>query len=239
MAMARQAVEDGIDTIIVTPHQLGSYSVNRGDSIRQLVRETREFMVQHQLPLRIEPGADVRIEPEMIAGLESGEILSLADLRQHVLLELPHELYFSIDRVLDQLKRQGMTGILSHPERNQGILQRPELVEPLVRHGCLMQITAASLVGTFGKDCQEMSEWLLKRGLVHFIATDAHTTRTRRPNLSDAFAIAADIVGVEIARDLCCINPACVADGKEVPPLIRPVHRKSVFSSLFSKWKVA
>ena len=237
LAMARQAVEDGIQTVVVTPHQLGNYSSNRGDMIRSLVGETRKFLAQHQIPLRIEPGADVRIEPEMIAGLQSGEIVSLADLRKHVLLELPHELYFSIDRVLDQLNRDGMTGILSHPERNKGILERPEVVEPLVRRGCLMQITAASLIGTFGSDCQRMSEWLLKQGLVHFISTDAHSTGSRRPNLSRAFAVAAEIAGVEIALDLCCRNPACVADGEEVQPLIRPINKssKGLFGSLFRK----
>ncbi|NND97126.1 MAG: hypothetical protein HKN47_07350 [Pirellulaceae bacterium] len=237
LAMAQQAVDDGIETIVVTPHQLGNYNCNHGDAIRHLVAETRDFLAQHQVPLRIEPGADVRIEPEMIAGLQSGEVVSLADHRKHVLLELPHELYFSIDRVLDQLHHHGMTGILSHPERNQGILQSPHVVEPLVRQGCLMQITAASLIGTFGPDCQRMSEWLLNEGLVHFISTDAHSTRSRRPNLSRAFEAASEIAGDEIALDLCCRNPACVVNGQDVQPLIRPVkaNSKGLFASLFGK----
>lgn len=237
LAMARQAVEDGIERVVVTPHQLGNYSCNRGDAIRSLVRETQDFLKSHEVPLQIQPGADVRIEPEMIPGLESGEVLSLADLRRHVLLELPHELYFSIDRVLEQLNGQAMVGILSHPERNQGILKMPEVIEPLVRRGCLMQITAASLVGTFGPQCKQMSEWLLEKGLVHFISTDAHSTRARRPNMSRAFDAAVEIVGEEIALDLCCRNPAAVAEGAEVQPLTRPVKKvyRGFFGALFNK----
>ena len=111
LAMARIAVDDGISTIVVTPHQLGNNSQNRGDAIRDLVAKTRQFLADHSVPLRIEPGADVRIEPEMIAGLRSGEVVSLADQRAHVLLELPHEIYFSIDRVLEQLRESGLAAI--------------------------------------------------------------------------------------------------------------------------------
>lgn len=239
LAMARQAVCDGISTIVVTPHQLGNYGNNRGESIRKLVRKTEAFLSNHKVPLRILPGADVRIEPEMVEGLKSGDVVSLADHRKHVLLELPHELYFSIDRLLGQLRQMGMVGILSHPERNEGILKRPEVLQPLVRQGCLMQVTAASLIGTFGAECARMSEWLLREGLVHFISTDAHSIRSRRPNMSRAYTRAVEIVGEEIALDLCCNNPSRVANGEEVPALIRPVKANSrgLFASLFGKRK--
>ncbi len=72
------------------------------------------------------------------------------DLQRHVLLELPHELYFPLETLLGQLESRGMQGILSHPERNQGLLTRPELISQLVDNGCLMQVTAGSLMGTFG-----------------------------------------------------------------------------------------
>ena len=43
--------------------------------------------------------------------LLSGELMSLGDFRRHVLLELPHELYFPLEGVLAGLEREGMTGI--------------------------------------------------------------------------------------------------------------------------------
>ena len=216
LAMAQMAVADGTRTIIVTPHQLGNFSQNRGDPIRQLTLQLQELLRQHEIPLEIMPGADVRIEDIMIGLLDSGEVLSLGDRRRHVLLELPHELYFPLEGVLAELNRRGMAGILSHPERNHGILREPELLPTLVDAGCLMQVTAGSLMGTFGPHSQQLAEWMLGQGLVHFIATDAHGVKSRRPLMRRAFERVASLVDQETALDLCERNPALVERGDSV-----------------------
>jgi len=216
LAMAEMAVADGIQTIVVTPHQNGSYAHNRGDDIRHRVAQLQGQLDQHQIPLTVLPGADVRIEDGMIRALQEGDILTLGDLGRHVLLELPHEMYFPLEPVLDELAKINMVGVLSHPERNQGILKQPAIVEPLVKYGCLMQITAGSLMGTFGRPSKEISEWMLKRGLVHFISTDAHGPRARRPLIRRAYEYTAELVGVETANALCCDNPTAVAAGDDI-----------------------
>ncbi len=217
LAMARMAVADGTRTIIVTPHQLGNFSQNRGDSIRQLTGQLQEVLRQHKIPLEIMPGADVRIEDNMLELLGSGEVLSLGDKRQHVLLELPHELYFPLESLLTELNRRGMTGILSHPERNHGILREPALLPALVDAGCLMQVTAGSLMGTFGRQSQQLAEWMLGQGLVHLLASDAHGIKSRRPLLGRALERVASLVDQKTAIDLCARNPALVAQGNSVP----------------------
>jgi len=216
LAMARMAVADGIRTTIVTPHQQGNYASNRGDDIRRRTAELQQSLNRAQIPLTVLPGADVRIEDGMLERLASGEVLSLADHRRHVLLELPHELYFPIDPLLKVLHQHGLVGILSHPERNRGILSRPELIRPLVDQGCLMQVTAGSLMGTFGPDSQRLAGWMLTRGLVHFLATDAHSPTRRRPRLECAYQRARELTGSQIACLLCKHNPARVARGEPV-----------------------
>ncbi len=240
LAMAAMAVADGIRTIVVTPHQLGSFAHNRGDVIRKRTAELEQFLREHGVSLRVLPGADVRIEPGMIDKLRSGDVLTLADRRKHVLLELPHELYFPLDDLLDSLHRAGITGILSHPERNQGLLKQPRLIEPLVDHGCLMQITCGSLTGTFGPAPQKMAEWMLNEGLTHFLATDAHGPNARRPLMRHAFHRAAAIAGEETAIDLCCRNPAAVVEGREVAAQrYRCTKPRGFFGSLFKRRNAA
>ena len=73
--------------------------------------------------------------------------MTLADRGRHVLLELPHEVYLPLDRLLADLAGAGLSGILSHPERNQGILSQPGVVKSMVQAGCLIQVTAESLTG--------------------------------------------------------------------------------------------
>lgn len=216
LAMARLAVDDGTTTIIATPHQLGNFGHIHGDDIRERIAELQQRLDQVGLPLKVLPGADVRIEPGMCERLTSGDVLTLGDHRRHVLLELPHELYLPLEPVIDELSRRRMVGILSHPERNDGILRRPEVLQPLVDNGCLLQITAGSLCGTFGPECRQLSEWLLAEGLVHFVATDAHGPRSRRPLMRRAFDRVVELSDDTTAIELCSRNPAAVAAGQGV-----------------------
>jgi len=216
LAMARIAVDDGISTIIATPHQLGNFAHNSGQSIRQRTAELQALLDAEGVPLKVLPGADVRIEPDMVDRLISGDVLTLGDHGRHVLLELPHEIYFPLERVLENLHANGMIGILSHPERNQGLLKQPELFGPLVERGCLMQVTAGSLMGTFGGQSQSIAEWMIQQSLVHFVATDAHGHKSRRPLLSRALHRVAQLTDQDFAVHLCCRNPAAVADGVDL-----------------------
>lgn len=239
LLMAAMAVADGIETIVVTPHQLGNFAHNNGQAIRARTGELQQFLDSHGVALRVLPGADVRIEPGMLEKLRSGDVLTLADRRKHVLLELPHELYFPLEEVLESLRRAGLVGILSHPERNQGLLKQPRLIPPLVDSGCLMQVTCGSLLGTFGPASQQMSEWMLDQGLVHFLATDAHGHNARRPLMKHAFERAKQIVGGEIAVDLCCRNPAAVAEGADVAGQRYQTKPRGFLASLFKRRNAA
>ncbi|NLF70109.1 MAG: capsular biosynthesis protein [Candidatus Anammoximicrobium sp.] len=239
LLMAGMAATDGIQTIVVTPHQLGNFAHNSGQAIRARAAELQQFLNHHQIALRVLPGADVRIEPGMLEKLRSGDVLTLADRGKHVLLELPHELYFPLDELLESLRRAGMVGILSHPERNQGLLKQPRLLPPLVDAGCLMQITCGSLLGTFGAASQQLSEWMLDEGLVHFLATDAHGHKARRPLMKHAFERARQMVGEEIAVDLCCRNPAAVAEGADVAAQRYQTKPRGFLASLFKRRNAA
>ena len=236
LAMARMAVADGTRTIIVTPHQLGNFSQNRGEAIRQGTQRLQLLLEQHKIPLEVLPGADVRIEDNMIDLLENGDVISLGDCRRHVLLELPHELYMPMEGLLTELSRRGMVGILSHPERNKGILRDPELLPPLVDAGCLMQVTAGSLAGTFGQRSQKLAEWMLRQGLVHFVASDAHGVKSRRPLLKRAFNRVSLLVDQNTATDLCATFPAMVARGESVPAGRRCVEKRG-WKKLFTRRK--
>ncbi len=235
LQMAALAVADGIGAIVVTPHQLGNFAHNTGQTIRARTSELQQSLDAHGIALRVLPGADVRIEPDMVEKLRRGEVLTLADRGKHVLLELPHELYFPLEDVLESLRRAGLTGILSHPERNQGLLKQPQLLAPLVDRGCLMQVTCGSLLGTFGPASQQLSEWMLEEGLVHFLATDAHGHNARRPLMKQAYERAKQLVGEDVADDLCCRNPAAVANGAPIGVRRYKAKPRGLLAGLFKR----
>jgi len=57
------------------------------------------------------------------------------------------------------------------------------------RDGCLIQITAQSLLGVFGHGAKRFAGSLLKDDLVHFVASDAHDCVRRPPRLDEAYQL--------------------------------------------------
>ena len=128
LTMAETAMRDGTISLIATPHQLGTNSAVSAGAIRTGVATLKGALHQEDIGISIRPGADVRIDPELPKLLKQGKVLTLADRGKHVLLELPHETYFPLDQLLKSLKKQGLVGILSHPERNRGIIKDPNVM---------------------------------------------------------------------------------------------------------------
>lgn len=222
--MAQMAVTNGIKTIIATPHQGGTFAHNSAEVIQARVAECQALLDEHRIALRVLAGADVRLSEDLMRDIVRGATMTLANHRRHLLLDLPHERYVPMEHLLNDLAKAGIAAILSHPERNQGLLKKRALVERLVDQGCLMQVTSGSLLGTFGPNCQDLAVWMLARGLVHFVATDAHGMHSRRPLLHRVYEKLVELVGREEAIALCCRNPAQVASGEEVTPGRRTVR---------------
>lgn len=220
LLMAQQAAADGIGTVIATPHHLGAYRSNDGRTIRTRTAHLQEFLNQRNVGLRVLPGAEIRIEPDLVERIRTGDIMSLADRGRYVLLELPHEVYLPIERLLHDLGRAGLTGVLAHAERNMGIMAQPSLAESLVAAGCLLQVTAGSIMGTFGPQVEDTALRLIGRGLVHFVATDAHSSKSRRPVMRRAFDRLSETVGYRAALTLCCRNPAAVLNDGLIEPAL-------------------
>ena len=207
LRMARSALADGISTIVATPHQFGPHG-HCPDRIRARTIQLQQQLDDQGIALRMLAGAEVRIEAGLVAHWREGRLLALAGRDRHVLLELPHEVYLPLDRLVSELRTAGLVAILAHPERNLAILARPDLLGPLVKGGCLLQVTAGSLLGRFGPAVERLGQSLVRQGIVHFVASDAHDSEGRAPLLSAAFECVAELAGVDAAIDLCCKNPA-------------------------------
>ena len=229
--MARAAVADGVTDLACTPHILPGLYQNSGPQIREATQALQFALDLNEIPLRLVTGADIHIVPDFVAGLRSGHLLALADTR-YVLVEPPHhvapprleDLFFS-------LIVAGYVPILTHPERLSWIKSHYGMMERLVEAGVWMQITAGSLTGAFGRNAQYWAERMLDEGRVHILATDAHDTRRRPPNLSQGRDAAAARVGAGEAEHLVVTRPRGVLANVESSSLPSPALRESVLSA--------
>jgi len=239
LVMARTAVADDISVAIVTPHQLGINRELDGPSIRAKTAHLQEFLNQRDVSLRVLPGAEVRVEPDLVEKIRQGEVLTLADRGRYVLLELPHEVYLPLDELLGNLRRAGLIGILAHVERNQGVLAEPAVTASLVSAGCLLQVTAGSITGNFGPNVQKLARRLIERGEVHFVATDAHGPDMRRPQMRRAFQKTVELAGYRAACNLFCHNPAAILHDEPLALSSKPSGSKRSALRRWFSWSKA
>jgi len=230
--MAKKAVEQGIHTIVATPHHLNNRYENPKQTIIDRVRELNKALLEEKIDLNVLPGQETRIYGEMVEGYEIGEILPI-DNTQYVLVEFSssHVPRYT-EKLFYDLQTKGLVPVIVHPERNQEIIERPDVLYKLVEKGALTQVTAASICGDFGKKIKNFSMQLIEANLTHFIASDAHNTVNRTFKMREAF----DIVQNKYGNDLVYLfkeNAELVIEGshiyKEVPERIK----KKKFFNLF------
>jgi protein-tyrosine phosphatase len=80
--------------------------------------------------------------------------------------------------------------------------------------GCLLQVTAQCLTDRFGRAARESAWELLRRGLVHVVASDGHDTEDRPPRLDLAGDILTREMGAEATELLLVTNPLAILAGK-------------------------
>jgi protein-tyrosine phosphatase len=202
LGMCRIAEQDGVTHIVATPHANYEY---RYDRVLHLAR--LEELRSRVSNLSFSLGCDFHLSYENIVdAMDHPERYTIGDTR-YLLVELSEYSTFNVAQTLYQLQTAGLVPIVTHPERNPVILGHPELVNAFADTGCLFQITANSLTGFWGKPAQKMCEAMLKKNMVHFIASDAHGLKSRPPMLSAARDAAAKIIGVDAASKLVEANP--------------------------------
>jgi protein-tyrosine phosphatase len=215
-AMCRVAALDGITHIVATPHCNHEFAYDR-DRYTDMLGELSDSA---DGKLTFSLGCDLHFSYDNIQDALAHPRRYTIGESQYLLVEfsdfgIPPE----VKRNLLFISSNGMVPIITHPERNQPLLNKPEMVLQFVEQGCLVQVTANSLTGYWGSRSKNMAEWLLKRRAIHVIASDAHDPARRRPVLSEARKVVTELAGAEVADALFVRNPAAIVDGEHLPGL--------------------
>ena len=217
LAMARIAVDDGIATIFATPHHFNGVYRNPAAAVRDAVADLQQALHAEQIDLRLLPASEHHLVPELVGALADGTALTMGDFGRAVLVELPvHTIPLGSEDLLEQIMAQGLVPIIAHPERNSMLARNPERLATWVGMGCLAQVTGQSCTGRFGPAVQAAAKKMITRGLIHFLASDAHRDRRRIPQLQPGREQVAAWTSPQLAALIGVEFPAMLARG-EVP----------------------
>ena len=167
--------------------------------------------------IQIHLGCDFHLSYENVQDALQNPSKYTINNKTHLMVELPDLVIPESARsILSRLRSAGIIPVITHPERNIQMQAKVDILKQWVDDGCLLQITAQSLLGRFGPEAERCCHALLSGKLVHFIASDAHDCQDRPPRLDIAYRHVAQHYGAALAERLFRINPASVLTGAAV-----------------------
>jgi protein-tyrosine phosphatase len=235
VAMCRMAADEGIETIVCTPHVLrGRWRTAPVAELEARIATLREKTGDTP---RLLLGSEYFFGHDVAEVLRANNaIVPLAGSR-YVLMELAsNNVPPLLDQPLYRMQLEGWIPIIAHPERNIVFQSKPELLAPLIELGARFQVTAGSLTGDFGAAAQRAAESWITSGLIHFVATDAHNIGKRPPKIKAATEALRTLAGDRVAEALLRGNPAAVVENRrlEYEPEPAPPRNDGFFTRLRS-----
>jgi protein-tyrosine phosphatase len=232
LAMAEEAIADGITHVVATPHANSAYSFD----FERVRAATEELSARLGGRLTLVTGCDFHLNLENLIAIRENPRPFCINQKDSLLVEFnDFSIPPALDQTLHELQLAGLRPIITHPERNGILRTHPQRLREWVRLGSYAQVTAGSLTGVFGAGAQQDAWAWLASGLVHFISSDAHNTGRRPLRLRFAYEAVAAKLGDEKARALLIDNPLAAFEGRPLPhvpeiaPNPEPRKRKRFF----------
>jgi protein-tyrosine phosphatase len=223
LEICRLSVADGVTDLVATPHlRHASYWNEDAAGLEAAFLTLREVIEDEGLDLRLHLGGEIAMcdaSVEELLGPRNG-LFTLAG-GKWVLLEFDFSGYGPdpVETVWETVMH-GFRPIVAHPERLRWMASDAGLMSALARHGATFQLTAMSLTGEFGKIARDAAHALADKGHVHFVSSDVHDPRQRRPGLKAARELVSRTWGDDSARKLFVDHPRLVLDDLPLAPRV-------------------
>lgn len=75
LQLASQAVENGVDFALLTPHHMNGVYVNHREDVIRRTDEFAQALRENNIPLTVFPGQEVRINGDLLTALDQQDIL--------------------------------------------------------------------------------------------------------------------------------------------------------------------
>jgi protein-tyrosine phosphatase len=218
LRMARWGWEDGIRTFVATPHLWWAGRTNRYPDVKILAGETERYLEENGIPMRIIAGTEIPTLPQTLTTLGEGPLPTLGDSRC-ILLEPPFAgIPDDMPRFVQRLIDDGYRILLAHPERCRTLQEDPGILSTFLPPEYPIQLTSISLTGEHGPLVQQTAVTLLRSGYPMVIASDAHASNRRRPEMRESVGVAAEVVGMEYAEQMVTEIPLALLEDRPVRP---------------------
>ncbi len=175
--LLRMMKECGFDNVIMTPHFIeGSEYCSYNPEKLEKLNILREEVKKHNIDINLYLGNEIFVNDHIIEDIKNNLAYSLNNTK-YFLFELPfHNQIIGLKDMIYEMKIQGYTPILAHPERYSYFQNNYDLVDELKEEGLLFQCNYSSIIGHYGKESEKLLKYMLKNHYVDYLGTDIHHT---------------------------------------------------------------
>ncbi len=217
LRMLHTAAEQGITDVVNTVHFQHPKVDGKDISVKAClpVLETLQTESDKQgLGIKLHLGAEVFYLPNLL------------DIREHSMVTMGHGKYMLIEfltrdlpsshrQVLFDLKMNGITPIIAHPERYKPVQEDLGIVGRWIRAGCLIQVDAGSITGILGKSAHRSAIDIVRANLCQLVGSDAHDDQKRNFCLKEAVTVCKSLAG-GITESWVTVNPMKILQGDTI-----------------------
>lgn len=208
--LLKMAQLNGISHIVSTPHINPGHFDNTLAGIQQGLASLKAAAIEAGVSVQLAAAAEVRLCSELPGWVESGSLPYLGEYQGYkvLLLEFPHShIPAGADRLVKWLLGKQVLPMIAHPERNRDVQMDLKKLLPFQRMGCLLQLTASSVLGDMGESSKETALLLLQQKAFHIVASDSHNLQRRPPKLAEARDNITTLCGHDYAEQLVTEHP--------------------------------
>lgn len=214
--MLQSAYEEGITSILATPHYRSEMSSRHLERQEQSYQRICEIAAEISSEMRIYRGAELYYESQVVEDLKQKKAPVLNGGR-YVLVEFPVYIdYPYIRAAIQQLRWAGFWPVLAHVERYDCLELKAERIKTLIEMGSLIQTNTDAVIGKQGWMVKRSLYKLMKQGLIHVVATDAHGSKHRRMCMRGCAEYITGKLGEKVCRTLCRENPLKIIRGEKI-----------------------
>ena len=217
LRMLSIAAQNGIDRMILTPHNKAGHRNISPAGIRKSVEQLQFLVDAERIPIKLYPGCEIFFREGVGEMLEENQLCSLAD-GPYVLVEFMPAVEFSYIRsAVYELGGSGFIPIIAHVERYECLIKDISNAGYLLDRGAYLQMNAGCLEGGLSElRMKKAVKRMLKEQMIHFVATDAQNDTSRAPRMAECAAYLRKKCGHEYAARLLWKNAWAVLDGEQL-----------------------
>lgn len=212
LASVRRMAEEGIGSIVTTPHIRAGLTLDRAalshrlDEVAQAWRDAADAISDAFPDVVYRQGHEVMLDIPNPSLTDPRLRMAGTDF---VLVEWPRmQVPPATVRVLERIVASGYRPVIAHPERYGGVKDQMDLVAAWKGAGAYLQVNYGSFVGRYGSDARTNAFRMLRRGWIDYLATDFHGRAHLKPYRAEAEEVMDGLGAGDVLTLLSVTNPS-------------------------------